>query len=319
MKRSAALILLAATLSPAAAAAAEPRDPVRADALFRQGQALLTKGDVAGACQKLADSYALDATLGTLLNLAYCHERQQRFFTAWVEYTTAESHAARTEQRDRAAFARGRAADLARRLPRARLEVQGARAIYVDGQRVERAAGDLLVVPSGEHTIAIDTDAGERRSATVTFPAEPGSVTAVAFLEARSPAPVAGTLASTATQPPQDPPRTDGGEGRRTAGFVVGAAGLAALGVGSYFGIATLAKKDDAARGCDATGCDRDAKHAGDLAHTYATLSTVLFVAGGVAAAAGATLVLTAPSGSPAIARSGFVTTVSPAGFAGTF
>jgi hypothetical protein len=92
-------------------------------------------------------------------------------------------------------------------------------------------------------------------------------------------------------------PDDDSGSGVRT-GFVIATAviGVAGITTGTVFGLQALSKRDDAQRVCPATCADptgvalwRDAKSAGNV-------STVAFVAGGVAAAAAAAIWLSAPA-----------------------
>ena len=80
-----ALATVAASLCLLAgrSAGAEPRDPAAAEWLFREGRALMKKGDFAPACAKLAESQRLDPAVGTLMNLAECEERIGRTASAW--------------------------------------------------------------------------------------------------------------------------------------------------------------------------------------------------------------------------------------------
>ncbi len=83
----------------------------------------------------------------------------------------------------------------------------------------------------------------------------------------------------------------------RTIGFVVGGVGIASIAVGSVLGLMAISKNGDSnADGhCDATGCDATGTSLRNTALHDATVSTIAFVAGGVLAAAGIVLVLTAP------------------------
>jgi hypothetical protein len=99
---------------------------------------------------------------------------------------------------------------------------------------------------------------------------------------------------------PVAPPVEEGdpGFGFHVGGIVVGAAGLVAIGVGSALGLVAAGKLSDSnannhcdtADTCDAVGLDlrQQAKDA-------ALVSTILFIGGGVALAAGIVLFVVAP------------------------
>ena len=61
----AGLALMAALVVPSLALA----DVAAAEALYREGRALMEKGDLDAACPKLAESQRLDPSSGTALNL----------------------------------------------------------------------------------------------------------------------------------------------------------------------------------------------------------------------------------------------------------
>ena len=73
------------------AASAQPRDVTRADALFREGRALMKKGDYATACPKLEESYRLDPAAGTGINLGDCFEKQGKVASALLAYQAARA------------------------------------------------------------------------------------------------------------------------------------------------------------------------------------------------------------------------------------
>ena len=73
---------LSLVLLGAGVATAQTLDPVGGQWLFREGRALMKDGDLAAACPKLEESLRLDPAVGTLMNLAECHERQGRTASA---------------------------------------------------------------------------------------------------------------------------------------------------------------------------------------------------------------------------------------------
>jgi hypothetical protein len=93
------------------------------------------------------------------------------------------------------------------------------------------------------------------------------------------------------------PDRTPGGErsALKTAGLVVGAAGVVGLALGAVFGVEALSTK---ASHCDSNGqCDPGSA---STAYSQATLSTLGLAAGGALLAGGVTLYLLAPRGAGA-------------------
>src|SRR5687767_4595561 len=76
-----------AIIAIAAPAAAQPSESVAAaEQLFTQARDLFDAGDYAAACPRFEASYKLDPALGTLLNLATCHERLGALASAWGRY-----------------------------------------------------------------------------------------------------------------------------------------------------------------------------------------------------------------------------------------
>ena len=132
---------------PPAVSATEPA-PVtsRADTLFNEGKQLMEQGKFVEACDKLAESDALDPAIGTLGLLATCHEQQGRIATAWREYTQTAARAEAVAD-ERGTFARERAKALEAELPKlsVRLMVADAQAVVL--RNGVRLAVDELGIP----------------------------------------------------------------------------------------------------------------------------------------------------------------------------
>jgi hypothetical protein len=150
--------LAAAVLLTASSALGTP-DKDRAEQLFVDGQAQLRQGDVVTACALLAESLRLDSALGTLLNLAVCHEQLGKLATALRQYTLAAEWArARGESaHERLLFAEERARTLSPRVPRLWISVSGQRTdvlVRLDGRLLSTSElSRWLEVDPGPHQV----------------------------------------------------------------------------------------------------------------------------------------------------------------------
>ena len=101
-------------LTPVTARAVSPA----AEALFQEGRRLMAAGKTAEACARFSESYTQEASSGTLLNLALCHQTEGKTATAWAEYRTAARLARSQGREDRASAAEERVAALEPKLAR---------------------------------------------------------------------------------------------------------------------------------------------------------------------------------------------------------
>lgn len=310
----AAPCLAAALFSWSALAAAQvPADAAAAEVLFQEAQALYAAGDLARACPKFRASYAVDAALGTLLNLARCYEQQGRTASAWIAYVDLAPLAARAGQADRQQIALERSRALEPELMRLSVVVPPGATVDValDGEPLAREVfGSAVPVDPGEHTVAARRNASAEPywSARVTL-SDAGKT-----VEVRVPAPPAVVVerparAATPLVPPPlraAPPDRDSDHTLAVAGGVSGGAGLVLLGVSAIFGVKAASEWSDA--GCHAGLCpDAGAQRHAENAGGSADLATGFAVAGGLALATGAVLLLVGLSHHGAKQTTGFV------------
>src|SRR4051812_32290570 len=103
-----------------AAAPAAAQDRASAEELFQLGKATMARHDYTKACGYFQASLSADFALGTLVNLALCHEESGKIATAWGEFRLLEERArkANPPQTDRAELAHQHAEALRPRLSR---------------------------------------------------------------------------------------------------------------------------------------------------------------------------------------------------------
>jgi hypothetical protein len=283
--------LLTSVLAGAGRVAADPSadDKALATALFREARALMTQGKVPDACLKFEESHRLDPSGGTILNLALCHEQEGKLARSWSEFNEAVAFARRDNRADRESEAREHASRLEPRLSKLTVTVSN-ELQQLDGLRVERDGRELgratwsLAIPvdGGTHVVRATAPGRKPWSATVDLPAEGGAasveIPALEIAPAPPPAPAPSVAAASLVGvPPPPPPNLDL---RRKVAWIVGAAGVAQLAVGGYFGLRAI-DLDDANGNIDGA--------AGRAADT----ATIFFLTGAVTTAAAVYLFLT--------------------------
>jgi hypothetical protein len=196
----------------------------RADDLFRQGQDRLQIGRTREACVLLASSHRLDPALGTLLNLALCHEKEGKIATAHREYVAAATWAKERNESEREHFARQRASSLEGEIPKLRVEIAGAPRdirVQLDGRAIDGAEleGDIAVDP-GPHRLEV-TAAGRKAWHKGDLRIEPRSRTLLQVaLEDATPVDAAASTSGPTSM------------NRPVLGYVAGGAAVASLGAG---------------------------------------------------------------------------------------
>ncbi len=289
--------LLAALFAHPAAA----QEGARAEALFREARQLMEAERYDEACPKFAASYKLDAGVGTLLNLADCHEKLGLTASAWAEFLQVATLSRRAGHQARAEVAEERAKDLEGRLIRLKLVVP--ESVQVEGMEIRQ---DGVVMDAATWNSATPIDPGPhllsvtapgKKEWVKAFEAEGEQTTITIDIPQLEDAPLVKTpeSATTADPDPTPLPPPSSSNGQRTAGIIITGAGVVGLGVGALFGLSARNKWGDA--DCEDNRCPSPERQTlAEDAKRHANLSTLFFFGGGVLSTAGIILLITAPS-----------------------
>jgi hypothetical protein len=273
----------------ASVATAATADVVAADELLREGKALFEQKKFAEACPKLSESNRLDPSAGTMLALAICHEAQGKTASAWAEYGDAADRG-REEGHPEIERAAGTRRDaIEPKLPRLTIVPSTLAAatvgLYVKRDGVFVAGADLgasVPVDPGEHHL--EATAPGKRAFTADITLQPGERKTVDIPGLRNEG------GDSAPPPAERRSALSGLTGMEVAGVATGAAGVVALGVGTYFGLHARKLNEDSKAGCDGDACFPDARQQRLDAISAGNWSTLAFIVGGVLVAGGATL-----------------------------
>lgn len=259
---------------------------MRAEYLFRTGEKKFDAGKYQEACNDFAESLRLGPKLGTLLNLALCHETTGRYATAWAEFNHASVWAAQNNQKDRREFAQQHVAALETKVPRVLLQLP-------PGQAIGSVEIDGEPLPDSRWYLPIFLDAGEH-SVSLTAPGKARST--VKFRVSNSPSEQLVSIPSLADEkPPQPPPQpvlVDRDATKRTIGWVTVVTGGALVITGGVFGISAMASRSTASENCIGNRCNAEGFDAYQSAQSKATVSTVTTLIGLGAVGIGTWLVL---------------------------
>jgi hypothetical protein len=300
-----ALSLTLALTSSSLARADADSDRQAAQALFEKSEELMKAKNYAAACPKLEEVTRLVPDgLGAKLTLAECYEGAGKLASAWTTYAQVESLAARLGQPERQTLARDRALALKPRLAhliiRVPTEVSELAGLEVkrDGKPVGPAQfGEAIPADVGSHKIEVAATGKAPWSKDANVAAEGSEVTITV------PALKDGTAAAQPGGGGQGgdtvPPPAEGEEPTWLLpfGIAVGSVGVAGLIVGGVMGGLAIGKQNDAEEKCPANRCSAEGNDARTGAGTFADVSTAMFIAGGVLAAAGIVVIIVAPKG----------------------
>lgn len=295
-----ALVIAIGVLGTPVLVQASESNKAAAEALFNEGRSLMQAGRYDEAVAKLKASQDLDPALGTLLNVAECYERLGRTASAWAQYREIVSLARQAGSKDREEFAEQKAKALEPRISKLAINLKpgtgDAAGMKITRDGVVVSAAELAVaipVDPGKHIIEVTAPGKEPWSLTIEI-GEGANVKQVeipALADASSTPAAAGGAAAPAEE-------SSDGSGQRIAGLVIGGVGVVGVGLGAFFGIQASSNWSDAKKQCTAYpyGCTAEGVSLQEDASSQATISTIAFIAGGVALAGGAVLFFTAGS-----------------------
>ena len=302
---SSALCFLA--MAGLASEAEAQSDEAMSEAFFDEAIVLRNSGQWQAACDKFLQSQKLSGARGTLQNLGECNAKLGKFATAWGYYKELLGKAEAAGDQARMLIATTQIEALRAQVPKLTLEVGASEkiaglSITLNGEALatvlfdESAPRDpghyVLVVKAPGHddwSTEIDIKVGE--SYTIRMPglqARPGHASDGDLSDKNLVTTGAGAGAGAEAEATRDTSPD------RTMAYIAGGVGIAALGVGSYFGFSAksdLDRADDdhcnSERVCDARGVQLV-----QSGQDSANWSTAAFLVGGAALTAGVVLYL---------------------------
>lgn len=307
-------------------------DPVAARAQLRQGYTLKQQGKCKEAVPHLQESVRLDRQPKALINLGECEQKLGQLAGAQSHFVEARDLARAASDATLRGIAEKRLEEVEKKMPKLGIELgkdaPSGTVVLRDG--VEVGAVSLrtpLPIDVGRHVV-IARGGGFERQYEVTLgegeskQLEVTPIGGKALPAASKPAEKTAEEPKVATVPSSDTKRTssfsiDGPQGdrgestgstQRTLGYVAIGAGVIGLGAGAFFGAMFLGRQREL-NDCNKTGnCSdeqwNDTQQRAVNARTYTAIG---LAGGGVLAATGIVLLVTAPSKS-----SGSAFTVAP-------
>ena len=289
-------VALGCSLAARPSLAQSSEDRATAQALFDDARALVQANRAAEACPKFEESQRLDPGTGTLLNLANCYERIGRNASAWALYVEVITASRTAGRADREALAKEHADALLPRLSKLSIEVPvqtqvTGLTITRDGQPIRQAQwGTALPIDSGKHQLAA-TAPGKKPwqvEIEINKPGQTETMKVPVLAEAKA---EPGVLAPAA--PPVADPAVEARRAKlRSAAYIAGGLGIVGVGFGTYFGLSALSKNSASNADCSGAACNDDGFSKRNEARNAGTVSTIAFIAGGVALGAGVVLFL---------------------------
>ena len=274
-------------------------DPAAAEALFREGRTLLEQGEISAACEKLEASNTLEASAGTLLNLATCRLKQGRTATAWAHFLSAERLAQSQNRPEQALEAKRRADELESGLSTLTLRAPAATPgleVRRAGQPVPAASfGTPVAIDPGLVVIEVSAPGYEaaRLEATIAAAAD-HRVLEIPMLRKM----VANSAASASPAADEHETASEPARSGNALPWAIGGVGAAALVAGGVLGALALSSNSKAVDACN-NGNENGCTTSQQRRDTQALASTVCVGIGVVGVGVAAIWLLTGQSGRP--------------------
>jgi len=283
-------------------------DVAAAEALFNRGVADMKANKFETGCPAIEESYRLDPRPGTLFTLAQCEAKRGRVATAVTRYGDYLALFSRlppdqqTQQKGRDKIATEKKAELLPEVPEITLTLppdapRGTVIKRDDAVLSEAALGVALPIDPGDHVVTTQAPGGDVTETKITLQRrEKKQIVLKVKTAAAAPSTASATpSASAAPTSAPPPPDTGSSSGQRTAAFVVGGVGVAALAVGGVMGGLALGKKAVVKNNCSGVFCNHEGKVAADAGKRFALVSTIGFGVGLAGVATAIVLFATAP------------------------
>lgn len=290
----------------------ESEDRAAARALGKAGVDLYREGRYAEALDRIGRAHAIVGLTTTGLWRGKCLEKLGRLVEAAEQYLEVTRMSPGDEAQDKHLQAidqarRARQA-LLPRIPQVRVVVEGSGGatpvVRIDGKEIPSALlGELRPLDPGAHRIVMEHE-GRRQEREFRI-AESETLELPVAMESSSGPPTPGTSAApaagskdssgAAAQPPANGPEVSEGSGwLSSVGWMAVGVGAAGLVIGTVTGALALGEQSTLDDGCPGGDCPPDLHDEVDRFEAMRLTSTVSLAAGGVLAAAGVALVLTA-------------------------
>lgn len=305
----AAFVALAVALSfSEGRATAQPAASPDAVTLGHEALDLYAKGDWSNAFDRFAraDSAAHSPVFG--LYMARCRRNEGKLLAAHEAFASVAAESLAPSAPEAWQKARVDAAAevtaIEARIPSVIVALSGApidgATVTIDGAPVAASAlGKPIRLDPGDHTFVARARDRASIPTTIRLIEGPDPRRIDLLIPAEPPREIASKSPAIPADP--QPPLTSlaPSKGSLVPGIVVLGVGAAGLGVGAITGVIARSNADEVKAGCNAQGhCLRSDESKAASAQTLATVSTVSFIVGGAAAAAGIALVIIRPGGS---------------------
>lgn len=290
----AALVVGLTTLLAPDARAQSVSNEGAAELLFREGVELMKSEEFKPACEKFAASQELDPTIGTTLYLADCYEQIGKVASAWSLFRIAEGKARSARHEERAEIAAKRAARLTERLSYITVvvsfaELKGLRLTLGEKNLPKPAWGKRVPIDPGSSSLRVEAPGHEAWSTRIFIRPRGSSRVIVSPLRpVAKPVPLPARAAQTAQET----------SSASAWGWVVGGAGVVALGTGGVLGLRASSLNAESEQECRTQNlCSTKGVALRQNASGHADAASIALGAGALLVATGSVMLFAFDSG----------------------